>query len=218
MLGYTLTRGDSMSERRCPKCNIVKADSEFYEKKPKSCRQCYQEIRRRPAPDKELKWRTWLAIPLHQCTICKEMKPGSEFHHGNRHHCKPCAVQYQVDWLRKQGDDFNERRRVRDSLHRRNNPARYRPVWEAHKLKRYGVSKAWFDQTLEEQKGVCAICGCAETGKHQSGNLFSLSVDHNHETGKVRGLLCRLCNNHLHSVEKKPDWPRKAVAYLERYK
>lgn len=218
MLSYTLTIGDSMSERRCPKCKIAKADSEFYEKKPKTCRQCYRECRRRPAPDKELKWKRWLEIPLHKCSLCKEMKQGIEFHHGNRYHCKPCSIQYQVDWTRKQDGTQRQRHVAKERIKRQQEPEKWRDYWQEKKYANYGVSKAWFDERLVDQGGVCAICGCGETGRHQSGHLFPLCIDHNHATGKVRGLLCRLCNNHLHSVEKKPDWPRLAVAYLERYK
>jgi hypothetical protein len=207
-----------MSERRCPKCKIVKADSEFYERKPKSCRKCYQEIRRRPAPDKELKWKRWLEIPLHKCCLCKEMKPGIEFHHGNRYHCKPCSIQYQVDWLRKQPTTERERRTIKNRIDRNQNHEKWHNVWVEKKYRRYGVSAAWFEGKMSEQNGLCSICGCPETGKHHSGNPLPLSIDHSHVTGQVRGLLCRLCNNHLHSVEKKPDWPTRAVAYLERYK
>ncbi len=50
---------------------------------------------------------------------------------------------------------------------------------------RYGITAADYEAMYERQGGRCAICGAAE-GK--------LVVDHNHKTGKVRELLCHLCN------------------------
>jgi Recombination endonuclease VII len=61
------------------------------------------------------------------------------------------------------------------------------------------------------QNGVCAICGGPDIHKK------TLAVDHNHETGKLRGLLCGLCNMALHRLEKNHAWADKAVAYLKEY-
>ncbi|HEX4851715.1 MAG TPA: endonuclease VII domain-containing protein, partial [Puia sp.] len=53
----------------------------------------------------------------------------------------------------------------------------------------YGVTPEKYNELFEFQRGRCAICG-----KHQSELKRKLFVDHNHETGKVRGLLCFKCN------------------------
>lgn len=64
---------------------------------------------------------------------------------------------------------------------------------------RYGIRLSEYNTMLEKQGGVCAICGNAET-KTQSRNnnpiknVDPLAVDHDHVTGKVRGLLCWKCN------------------------
>ena len=48
---------------------------------------------------------------------------------------------------------------------------------------------------LQEQSGVCAICQNPEHNKHNyTGEVTNLSVDHNHYTGYIRGLLCKNCN------------------------
>lgn len=49
-----------------------------------------------------------------------------------------------------------------------------------------------YNELFEKQKGCCAICG-----KHQSELEKTLHVDHDHKTGKVRGLLCQRCNQAL---------------------
>jgi len=65
---------------------------------------------------------------------------------------------------------------------------------------------------FQEQNGVCAICGCKGDGRWKT-----LCVDHNHDTGNVRGLLCRSCNTALGQMKDDPSLLRNAVLYLESY-
>lgn len=64
------------------------------------------------------------------------------------------------------------------------------------RLKKYGLTVEQYNKILVEQKGVCAICEEPETVVI-AGVLTGLSVDHCHETGVVRGLLCSSCNRAL---------------------
>lgn len=64
-----------------------------------------------------------------------------------------------------------------------------------------------YESLLSEQKGVCAICSRAEVGK-------KLCVDHNHKTGKVRGLLCALCNQSIGMLQEDVNVLQKAIEYL----
>ena len=65
------------------------------------------------------------------------------------------------------------------------------------KLKnRYGITIDEYDEMFKEQEGVCAICKMPEV-KKLFGNVVRLAVDHDHKTGKVRGLLCYKCNSIL---------------------
>jgi hypothetical protein len=72
----------------------------------------------------------------------------------------------------------------------------------------YGITEDQYNILLEVQNGVCAICkqSCP------SGRL--LAVDHDHKTGRVRGLLCMVCNNRLGIIEN-TDWVELAKKYLE---
>src|SRR6266550_6831211 len=72
---------------------------------------------------------------------------------------------------------------------RQKNPAKQAEQSEKDKLSKFGVDQSWYDQTFTEQHGVCAICEKPETTKQQ-GRVQRLSVDHDHKTGKPRGLLC----------------------------
>jgi hypothetical protein len=58
--------------------------------------------------------------------------------------------------------------------------------------KKYGVTLEQYNQMLEEQNHCCAICG-----KHKSQFSRSLHLDHNHKTGRPRGILCFYCNKRL---------------------
>jgi uncharacterized protein YbaR (Trm112 family) len=63
---------------------------------------------------------------------------------------------------------------------------------------------------FEEQGGVCAICRNPEASKK-----ICLSVDHDHATGKVRGLLCMRCNTAIERIDNVPDFLKNAATYLE---
>jgi hypothetical protein len=81
--------------------------------------------------------------------------------------------------------------------------------------KQYGITAEDFAQMLLDQDGVCAICGLPET-TIQNGKVRQLSVDHDHETGRVRGLLCNDCNRGIGMLHDDPDLLRTAADYLER--
>jgi hypothetical protein len=83
-------------------------------------------------------------------------------------------------------------------------------IWDLHHV--YGITLEQYDEMFTKQNGVCAICGKPETGKNQHG-VVRLSVDHNHSTGEVRGLLCTRCNKHLGIIEN-VDFVQKAQEYL----
>lgn len=85
--------------------------------------------------------------------------------------------------------------------------------WQAHKDRRkrvgrkqpkeyalqrkFKITLADYEQLQASQDNVCAICGCPEAIILATGKRKSLAVDHDHKTGKIRGLLCSLCNTAL---------------------
>ncbi len=73
-------------------------------------------------------------------------------------------------------------------------------------LKRHGLTLADYDEMFRLQDGRCAICRC--------GSSKRLHVDHNHETGLVRGLLCYLCNTMLGNSKDQPGILEAAASYL----
>ena len=79
----------------------------------------------------------------------------------------------------------------------------------------YGLTAEVYDSFFAKQNGACAICGKHETAMRW-GSVQSLSVDHCHETNKVRGLLCSNCNTGLGLFKDNPATLRKAAEYLEQ--
>lgn len=79
------------------------------------------------------------------------------------------------------------------------------------KLAAYGLTIEDYEEKLEKQNGICAICG--EVNK----NGWRLSVDHNHKTDEVRGLLCSPCNLVVGACHENIKTLKLAIKYLERY-
>lgn len=89
---------------------------------------------------------------------------------------------------------------------------RYRERSRADKLNRaFGITPDEFDRLLEAQAGKCAICGTSSPG----GRWSRFSVDHDHETGRVRGLLCLRCNRALGLMDDDPRRLQRAANYLD---
>lgn len=91
---------------------------------------------------------------------------------------------------------------------------------EYHKsaqLKRlYGITIDRYNEMLEAQDGVCAICGKAE-GNEIQGKAVSLAIDHDHATGAIRALLCSNCNRGLGLFNDDITLLAKAQAYVIQY-
>jgi len=76
----------------------------------------------------------------------------------------------------------------------------------------YGINltEQEYDEKFKQQKGRCAICGIPQTELK-----IRLNVDHNHKTGKVRGLVCPTCNFFIGCIESKDGIIEKAKDYLK---
>lgn len=81
-------------------------------------------------------------------------------------------------------------------------------------LGKYGLNEESYTNLLVEQNYVCLICLKPESKKHQNGKVTNLSIDHSHETGKVRGLLCSKCNFAIGHLDDNPYLCERAMKYL----
>lgn len=132
------------------------------------------------------------------CKRCDQTKPVTEFFRdrarpdGYTYLCKKCSNQSTKKWV----DENRDKRKN-------------------YYLKRtYGITLAQYHEMLSNQGGVCAICG-TDDPKGKSGTYFV--VDHNHETGENRQLLCNRCNRCLGLVAESADTLLSMVEYLKRH-
>lgn len=99
----------------------------------------------------------------------------------------------------------------------RDERAAYEREWRFKR--KFGITVQDYERMLAEQGGGCAICKRSETFKHRkSGKLRDLAVDHDHESGIVRGLLCTDHNNGLGLFGDDPALLRAAADYIERHR
>lgn len=83
------------------------------------------------------------------------------------------------------------------------------------RIKMLGMTPESYRSMFEQQHGLCEICRKPETQIHK-GKLSNLSIDHDHSTGKVRGLLCSRCNQGLGHFKDDTAALQSAIEYLQR--
>ena len=95
--------------------------------------------------------------------------------------------------------------------------AKYDPKVGAdkHLRQKYGISLTEYDEMLKKQNGLCAICG--EYSVDRKGTHTRMPVDHDHKTGKVRGILCNRCNLVLGKVGDDIGLLTSAINYLSTH-
>jgi hypothetical protein len=132
------------------------------------------------------------------------MKPLTEYYahpgmeDGRLGNCKDCRRTYQRD----------KNDRLRDDPKYRATRARYSRNGKLRNT--YGITPDEYEVLLAEQGGKCAICGTDDPGR---GSEF-FPVDHDHQTGERRGLLCHECNLGIAHFGDDPDRLLAAAAYL----
>jgi hypothetical protein len=150
-----------------------------------------------------------------KCTKCGEEFPATREYfypfkqgkYGLSSRCKACHKAYTYEWRANNRDRLNASVKERFSKNRGQQ--------KHYQLKyKYGLSIEEYEAALQKQAGVCAICGCMETEKHQNGTVKKLNVDHNHETGQVRGLLCSRCNRVIGYTKENKELLKSIVDYL----
>ena len=135
------------------------------------------------------------------CKSCSTEKPVEAFHKltsspdGLAYYCKPCK---------------NEKLRK----HRKKKPSKqYADRAGRTKQERmHKLEAGAYKEMLLKQGGKCAICGSRDAKTKHIGDKFF--IDHNHNTGKVRGLLCRPCNSGLGMFKDNEAVIEQAVKYL----
>jgi len=126
--------------------------------------------------------------------------------------CTQCGAEKGLDDFHRDRTSARDGRRSScKSCHCARRNADYRAGGrDAHLRRTFGITEAEFDAMLAVQGGSCAVCGVEQT---TDGRAFR--VDHDHSTGRVRGLLCHSCNVALGLLKDDVAVLAQAIAYLE---
>jgi hypothetical protein len=139
-----------------------------------------------------------------ECRTCTKKRDRASYQNSRDRHLAYSRKRQSMldDETRARYAGAQRRRRQRDPEWRRQQDDRRR-------LRRYGLTVEEYKVLLAAQEGICAICGGPPTGMGKSYH-----VDHDHETGVVRGLLCSNCNTALGLLGDDPARLAVAINYL----
>lgn len=150
------------------------------------------------------------------CNGCKQTLPidsfGKSKKYGWSSRCTPCLRKESREryYIYSQNPEYRKKRAMQTREYRERNPRSYLTRKKEWLKSLYGMTLEDYDNMLNEQNGVCAIC--FQPCKSKKG----LAVDHNHETGKVRGLLCANCNGAIGMLQEDPAIIDRAKEYILR--
>ena len=148
------------------------------------------------------------------CPMCKLDLPLSSYQKamGRKNnvqaYCRQCTNQKNREHYSSDPKAI-EKRRKREARRLEKDPMVKR---RAELLRVYGITLEEWYEIYDSQNGVCAIC------KQECKTRKSLSVDHDHETGDIRGLLCNRCNRGLGLFRDDPEVLKNATRYLQSNK
>lgn len=158
------------------------------------------------------------------CSKCCKEKPLTEFYKDIKGYyvspCKECRKiyansRYYIPEVNARIRNYRQNPKVKIYQQSVQNKAIVRKFRLKHK---YNITPVEYDQLLTKQDGVCAICHKPETRLCKGGSPSHLAVDHDHTTGKVRGLLCSKCNTVLGLTEDNISLLQNAIKYVKETK
>ena len=140
-----------------------------------------------------------MSVGIKTCKTCGEDKPIEKFKKdksysgGYRPHCIPCCNAYDLE-------SYHQHKHKKEYSYGNNK--------DKHLKRLYGISYKEYQVMLEAQGGRCAICATDKPGKR------AFAVDHCHDTGNVRGLLCTNCNTGIGNLQDNIGLLERAIEYL----
>ena len=156
-----------------------------------------------------IRWR--LRHPLRTCKACGQVLSSN----AKTYCCVECTpafigrLEYAKDYHQKHKKERAKKAKEKWGT------SKYKQCAKNSALKRkYGITLIEYHKMLEEQKGVCKICGKPSTAKDRYGGVKKLHVDHNHKTGEIRGLLCVKCNQAIGLFGESKEVLQNAIFYL----
>lgn len=218
--------------KKCTRCEEVKPLDAFYPmskddadgRRHSYCRECviekvhkHQEAHPRPKSIRRKHRLVLLARGLQVCAKCKETKvledftPSKKGFSGRGSYCHACSAIVTRERIRNLTPGQRTAYIAREVERQRRRRAG--PDWPQRGRRqalrqRYGITPEYFEMLAARQGGRCAIC---------NEQPDKLCIDHCHETGELRALLCRGCNTGLGVFRDRPDRLMAAIVYLRRF-
>lgn len=226
-----------MNKKKCVKCGAWKPITEFqargvFDTKPRNeCRDCLNAYHRMLYKEKVGKFKREVRADIREadpkkCIRCGEFKPLTDYGWHNiakgqhRNFCKLCQKEWDREYKTGVGkpliEEYREKNKDKMVEYRKlykldpKNKEKMRTHGRNATLRQFGITQEDYDELFKKQDGKCVICGVEKNGGKQN-----FCVDHDHTTGKVRGLLCHNCNLSIGLMKDNPDLLRKAAEYLE---
>lgn len=145
--------------------------------------------------------------------------PGLTWYYANREKAKEKAKKWNLEhperrskvhkeWLKKNFDYVAKYKKE----YRVKNKEKIRIARRTRTIKEYGISVDDYNLLLASQNGMCAIC-CGSASEKRT-----FHIDHDHITGKVRGILCHSCNTTIGFVNEDIGRLNKIIDYIKKYK
>lgn len=148
-------------------------------------------------------------LTVKTCTGCNQELPLDAFYQKSPESRE--GQRFTSDYGRAMGP-CKECRKERSRLNKEK-PERKRQIRSWNLKRNYGMSLEEYEDLLASQGGVCAIC--SNPPKRDDARNQYLHVDHCHQSGKIRGLLCTACNVGIGNLQDCPALLRKGAEYLE---
>lgn len=195
----------------CSKCNQNKSLEEFYSDKSKKdgrytiCVDCS-----RPNANKKKRFRQEenerVKNGIKTCSKCEKIKSLDQFQRANKKRyglaafCADCNSVERKEYYK---NNINKEK-VLQKKWNESNPDK---IYAAHLKARYGLKWDEYNKLLSQHNNKCATCNSDK----------KLCVDHNHMTGKVRGILCSFCNMALGFAKDDPRILQNLINYLSKH-
>lgn len=194
--------------KRCSKCGVEKQLKDFYRDKTKKdghqalCKECRKERTRKnniyvakKGHHRTLEQRERMSLAHLGYEPWNKGSGGCKRGHDPSLYIRlPSGVYVCLGCTRENGAKYREKNRNRIRINNR--------------VKRYGITIEQLKNFWNAQEGTCAICG-------EMLDKKKYRIDHNHTSGKVRGLLCSSCNAAIGLLKDSPEVISNAVRYLK---
>jgi len=203
MISINLFQGLVTTQKICNACHQKKdAQRDFYARgdgRRTTCKSCDDARKKKNDTDERRQRRNALVSKNYRESEEVRRKKLERDRQWREQH--PNLRSYMNDAARRHYRRHREQKQEQGRQKYRSNPERGRRQALLRVYKKYGISEIDFEKLLQQQAGVCALCLQPER-RNVRGRVTRLAVDHCHQTGRVRGLLCSHCNSKLTMFEE----------------